>query len=57
MQPPWATVPFFDTDRVIDHLKRWGLRFVGEDIDTSDLSGEFVIDGNAAYFEVMVGAK
>ena len=47
-------VPFFDTERVIDHLKRWGIRFVGEEIDTRDLTAEFVVDGGAAYFEVMV---
>ncbi len=48
-------VPFFDTEKVIDHLKRWGVRFTSEEIDTTDLTGEFVVDGNVAYFEVMVG--
>lgn len=47
-------VPLFDTEKVISHLNRWGVRFA-DSTEFDGLSGEFVVDETGAYFEVMAG--
>lgn len=48
-------VPFMETEKVITHLKRWGVRDEEGSVDTDLLSGEFVVTDHTAYFEVMIG--
>jgi hypothetical protein len=48
-------VPFMETEKIIDHLKRWGVRDEDGSVDTDLLCGEFVVTDRTAYFEVMIG--
>jgi len=50
-----TTWPLSGLEGLVRHLRSWGVYDgTGED---AELTGQFVIDGDAAYFEVIVGGE
>jgi hypothetical protein len=52
---PLTIWPLSDLEGVVRHLRHWGV--YDEAADDAELVGQFVIEGDTAYFEVIVGGE